>query len=175
MTAQENTPFPLVLIGPMAAGKTRIGKLVARALDAPFIDTDQRVVAAYGSIDEIFAREGEEYFRVVEREAVAEALGTEAVVSLGGGAVLHPDTRAELAGCTVVYLSVDATAVKARIGDARKRPLLQAGIEDWQRIYDARRPMYEALAGIRIDTSERPVAAIADDIVSWISLKATPA
>jgi shikimate kinase len=169
MTGQESPPFPLVFIGPMAAGKTKIGKLVAQALDAPFIDTDKRVVAAYGPIAEIFAREGEDYFRVVEREAVAEALGAEAVVSLGGGAVLHPDTQAELAGCAVVYLSVRADAVNDRIRGA-KRPLLKAGIEDWQRIYDARRPIYEALAGIRFDTSDRPIAAIADDVVAWINL-----
>jgi shikimate kinase len=175
MTTTENTPFPLVFIGPMAAGKTKIGKLVARALDAPFIDTDKRVVSVYGPIAEIFAREGEDYFRVLEREAVAEALGSEAVVSLGGGAVLHPDTQADLATCTVVYLSVDAEAVKVRIGNSRKRPLLQAGIEDWQRIYDARRPLYEELASIRFDTSDRPITAIADDIVSWISLKTAPA
>jgi shikimate kinase len=160
--------FPLVFIGPMASGKTKIGKRVARALDVPFIDTDKRIVAEYGPISEIFAREGEDYFRVLEREAVAEAIATESVVSLGGGAVLHPDTQADLAECTVVYLYTDAAAVKDRVRGA-KRPLLKNGIGDWQRIFDERRPTYEALGGIRFDTSTRPVDRIAADIVNWVN------
>ena len=159
--------FPLVFIGPMAAGKTKIGTRVARRLEVPFIDTDKRIVAAYGPIARIFDREGEEYFRVIERETVAEALGEEAVVSLGGGAVLDADTRADLAECTVVFLSTTADAVAARIDNA-KRPLLKNGVEDWQRIYDQRLPTYQALASIRFDTSNRPVDAIADDIVAWV-------
>jgi shikimate kinase len=160
--------FPLVFIGPMASGKTKIGKRVARALDAPFIDTDKRIVASYGPISEIFAREGEDYFRVLEREAVSDALGTESVVSLGGGAVLHPGTQADLAECTVIYLSTTAAAVKNRIRGP-KRPLLKDGVSDWQRIYDQRRPTYEALAGIRFDSSTRPVDRIAGDIVNWVN------
>lgn len=159
--------FPLVFIGPMAAGKTKVGKRVARRLEVPFIDTDKRIVAAYGPIARIFDREGEEYFRVIERETVAEALGEEAVVSLGGGAVLDADTRAELAECTVVFLSTTADAVASRIDNA-KRPLLKNGVEDWQRIYEQRLPTYESLASIRFDTSHRPVDAIADDIVAWV-------
>ncbi len=167
MAAAEGTLFPLVFIGPMAAGKTEIGKRVARELRVPFIDTDKRIVAAYGPIAAIFEREGEEYFRVLEREVVSEALGEEAVVSLGGGAVLSQETRAELAECTVVFLSATAAAVESRI-DTVTRPLLKNGIEDWQRIYDQRLPIYDALATIRFDTSERPVDDLAADIVAWI-------
>lgn len=167
MRTPDSPLFPLVFIGPMAAGKTKIGRRVARALELPFVDTDKRIVAVHGPIPEIFAREGEDYFRVIEREAVAEALGEEAVVSLGGGAVLNPETQTDLARCNVVYLSVNAAAAKTRIG-GRKRPLLRNGIADWQRIYDERRPIYEALASIRFDTSNRPVDSIADDIVTWV-------
>lgn len=167
MAAAEGTLFPLVFIGPMAAGKTEIGKRVARQLEVPFIDTDKRIVAAYGPISEIFEREGEEYFRVLEREVVSEALGEEAVVSLGGGAVLHLETREELAECSVVFLSATAEAVESRI-DTGTRPLLKNGIQDWQRIYDQRLPIYEALASIRFDTSERPVDDLAADIVAWV-------
>ena len=159
--------FPLVFVGPMAAGKTKIGRRVARELQVPFIDTDKRIVARYGPIAEIFDREGEDYFRVIEREIVAEALEEDAVVSLGGGAVLNGDTRAELAQAGVVYLSVDAVAAAKRIG-GRKRPLVRNGIGDWQRIFDERRPVYEALADIHFDTSKRSVGDIADDIVTWV-------
>ena len=166
MGASVGQLFPLAFIGPMAAGKTKIARRVARALNVPFIDTDQRIVDRYGPIAEIFAREGEEYFRVIEREVVAEALAEEAVVSLGGGAVLDAESRADLARCSVVYLSVDAAAAAKRIR-GRKRPLIANGIEDWQRIFDERRPVYESLADIHFDTSTRSVGDIADDIVTW--------
>ena len=90
-------PLPIVLVGPMGAGKSRVGQRLAASVGAPFVDTDLRIAERYGPIDEIFDREGEEYFRIVEREVVAEALREEAVISLGGGAVLHADTRDDLA------------------------------------------------------------------------------
>ncbi|MCU1443429.1 MAG: shikimate kinase [Cryobacterium sp.] len=170
MTEPGKALFPLVFIGPMAAGKTKIGKRVARALAIPFIDTDKRIVAAYGPIADLFEREGEDYFRVLEREAVVEALREEAVVSLGGGAVLNPHTRADLADCSVVFLSTTLDAVRSRIHGG-KRPLLKNGIENWQRIFDERLPIYESLASIRIDTSKRPIDAIAADIVTWVREK----
>jgi len=168
VTAQ---PFPIVFIGPMAAGKTKVGKRVARALGVPFTDTDKRVVAGHGPIADLFADHGAEHFRRLERQAVVDALAEAAdpggVVSLGGGAVLDPDTRADLSRCSVVYLTVSASAVADRIGGT-KRPLLAGGIEDWQRIFDERRPIYEELASIRFDTSTRPLDAIAADIATWV-------
>jgi shikimate kinase len=158
--------FPLVLIGPMGAGKTHVGRRVAEELAVPFIDTDARIVDAYGPIAEIFAREGEDYFRVLEREAVGEALRVEAVVSLGGGAVLDAATQEQLASCAVVYLTVTAEGVRNRIG-GDTRPLLRSGIDDWQRIHEERKPVYEALAGLRIDTSDRSVDTIVSEIVTW--------
>ena len=166
MAAPTHPILPLVFIGPMAAGKTKIGRRVAKALDVPFIDTDHRIVDRHGPIKDIFELHGEEHFRALERQAVARALTEQAVVSLGGGAVLDPDTQADLAGCSVVYLSVSARAVGVRINGG-KRPLLRNGIADWKRIYAERRPVYEALAGIRFDTSHRALDAIADDVVKW--------
>ena len=164
-----DTPlYPLVFIGPMASGKSKIGRRVARTLRVPFIDTDKDIVAAHGPITEIFARHGEEHFRALERAAVAAALHRQrAIVSLGGGAVLDPATRADLRRATVVSLSTTAEAVRNRTKNA-KRPLLAAGPDAWQQIYDERRPLYEALASIHFDTSTRPVDAIAADIVKWV-------
>ncbi|MEO7147105.1 MAG: shikimate kinase, partial [Terrimesophilobacter sp.] len=73
----------LVVIGPPGAGKSRVGKQVARLLHVPFIDTDRRIVAQHGPIATIFADKGEEWFRAVERVEVAKALGESAVISLG--------------------------------------------------------------------------------------------
>ncbi|MCU1559824.1 shikimate kinase [Mycetocola sp.] len=162
----QGLPLPLVLIGPMGAGKTKVGRRVARSLDVPFIDTDKRIVADHGAITDIFADRGEPAFREMERDAVTAALAEPAVVSLGGGAVLHPDTQRDLAGHTVVLLTVTANAVAARIR-TDKRPLLKNGTGDWQRIYDERRPIYERLATISVDTSSEPIERIAERIADW--------
>lgn len=156
-----------VFIGPMAAGKTRIGKRVARALELPFTDTDKVIVAAHGPIADIFDQHGEAHFRALERAAVHEALTGDGIVSLGGGAVLDPDTRRELAALSVVYLSITADAVAARIG-GDKRPLIRGGIDDWQRIYDARRDIYDELATFELDTSRLPYDRLAQEVVTWL-------
>jgi shikimate kinase len=164
--------LPLVFIGPMAAGKSKIGRLVARRLAVPFIDTDKVVAAQHGPIPEIFATQGEPAFRTFERDAVVEALRGDAVVSLGGGAVLHPDTRIELADRTVVLLTVTRDAVAKRLAGSGRPLLGSAGentdaVERWAAIADARMPIYEALATETFDTSARPITRIADDIVTW--------
>jgi shikimate kinase len=159
---------PLVLIGPMGAGKTSIGRKVARRLGRPFTDTDAAVVRAHGPIAEIFATRGEETFRMLEREAVHAALADGGVVSLGGGAVLHPDTQAELADHRVVLLTVTPEVVAGRIRDSA-RPLLAAddAVTRWSEIYAARRPVYESLAAVTYDTSSGPLSAIVEAIVRW--------
>jgi shikimate kinase len=156
----------LVLIGPPAAGKTRLGKRVARLLGTPFIDTDKRIVARHGPISALFAEHGEEHFRSLERDEVASALTENAVVSLGGGAVLDADTQHALSGHRVVLLTVSPEAVVARITDA-KRPLV-AGIDSWLALVEARTPIYERLATRTFDTSHRPLDAIASEIAAWI-------
>lgn len=156
--------LPIVLIGPMGAGKSRVGHRLAASVGAPFVDSDARIVERYGPIEEIFAREGEEYFRIVEREIVADALREEAVIALGGGAVLHPDTRDDLASLPVVWLRVSAEAVAPRLAGST-RPLLAAGgMAAWSAIQEARTPIYESVADFDIDTSRRSVARIVDDI-----------
>lgn len=194
MPGQQKTVFPLVLIGPMGAGKSRVGRRVARDLAVPFVDTDHRLEAEYGPITEIFDREGEDYFRVLEREVVSGALTEESVVSLGGGAVLNRDTRDDLADCTVVYLTVSPEAVAERISGST-RPLLnndalgngalndgvlkdraatggtEGQLASWLRIYDERRPVYEALCDTSIATSGRSVGSIAAEIITWLKEK----
>ena len=159
----------LVLVGPMGAGKTSVGRRVARALEVPFIDTDRRIVAAHGPIPALFSSRGEAVFRRIEREIVAEVLAEGGVISLGGGAVTQAETRALLQDVPVALLSVSAEAVADRIR-AGGRPLL-AGDDDpvirWQRIFDERRAWYDEVADVEFDTSRRPMARIAEEITMW--------
>lgn len=157
----------LALIGAPGAGKTRLGKRVARLLRIEFIDTDKRIVAVHGPIAQIFEQQGEAHFRELERAAVAEALREPAVVSLGGGAVLDPRTQADLAACRVAQLTVSAEAVEERIGGG-KRPLLKDGLEAWIRLVEARREIYERLATRSWDTSAMPLDDIAGEIADWV-------
>lgn len=153
----------------MGAGKTSIGKRVARALRLPFVDTDRAVVQANGPIPEIFAEHGEQRFRDLERAAVVEALGTGGVVSLGGGAVLDADTRASLAPHRVVYLTVSTATVASRIRDAN-RPLVAGDdpVGAWERIFATRRPLYEQVADVTFDTSSGPIAHVATAVLDWL-------
>jgi shikimate kinase len=166
------SPRPVVvLIGPPAAGKSRIGKKVAKYLQSEFIDTDSVIVAENGPIADIFSSVGEEAFREIERLVVERALGRGAVVSLGGGAVMNDDTQQLLRGHRVGLLTVSPDAVARRIVGQR-RPLLAAGsaeerVAEWQRLVDSRSAVYESLASRKWDTSVRPITAIAREIADW--------
>lgn len=162
-------PSPVVVfIGAPASGKSKIAKRVAALFDVPRIDTDKVVVAEHGPIADIFDNAGEATFRAYERAAVKDALQQRAIVSLGGGAVLDPDTQNDLTTVPVVLLTVSDEAVASRISDP-KRPLLRDGIEAWKKLVAARMPIYTELAWNTFDTSDGDLDAIAEDIVSWIS------
>ncbi len=166
MSAPSNGAV-VVLIGAPGAGKTRTGRRVASRLGVPFIDTDKRIVAEHGPIAELFQEHGEPYFRRIEREVVAQALTEDAVVTLGGGAVLDPDTQADLADRRVVQLTVQTRAVQQRIAGG-KRPLLKDGIGAWEQLVEARQPVYDRLAQLTVDTSWTPLDRVADQIVEWV-------
>jgi shikimate kinase len=160
---------PIVVIGPMGAGKSSVGKKLAKALGRRFVDSDRVFVRRHGSIADFFEAEGEERFRALEHGIVVESIADpRSVVSLGGGAVLHPDTRDHLRGAAVVLLTVSREAVAGRIhGD--DRPLLHHdGLAAWAEIADVRAPVYASLADLTVDTSNRPIAHVVDDIVRWV-------
>jgi shikimate kinase len=165
------SPEAIVLVGPMGAGKTSIGKRLARALGTTFLDTDAAVVRAHGPISTIFAEHGEPHFRALERQAVVDALTAGGVVSLGGGAVLDEATRADLAAHRVVLLTVAPRVVAHRLGEGAKRPLLAAGdetpMQHWQRIFAERRPLYDAVADVTFDTSSGPLEHVVTAIAEW--------
>jgi shikimate kinase len=156
----------LVLIGPPAAGKTRIGKKVARMLDVPFIDTDRMIVDEVGQqISEIFEQHGEAHFRALERAQVKRALAENAVVAFGGGAVLDPETQHDIATIPVLLLTVQARAVESRLGNG-KRPLVPT-VAHWEALWAKRRPLYESLADHEVDSTDRPTDLIASELAAW--------
>lgn len=159
----------VVLIGPMGAGKTSIGRKLARALGTTFFDSDIAVVRAHGPIAEIFAADGEARFRELEREAVVEGLRRGGIVALGGGAVLDPDTRADLVGHRVVLLTVAARTVAGRIRDS-SRPLLHGddAMARWNAVLEARHELYEQLADVRFDTSTGHIQNVVEQIAAWV-------
>ena len=121
----------IVLVGLMGAGKTSIGRRLARALGAPFSDADDEIVAAAGlSIPDIFQLYGEPRFRELERRVIARLLeGGPMVLALGGGAFIDPETRARVAARAVsVWLRADLETLVARTARKRgTRPLLERG------------------------------------------------
>lgn len=159
----------VVLIGPMGAGKTSIGKRVAKTLGRTFYDSDIAVAREHGPIETIFAEHGEPHFRALERAAVREGLATGGIVSLGGGAVTDAETRAALRDHRIVLLTVEPRVVAGRVlGSAR--PLLagDGGLERWMAIYAERRPLYEELADVTFDTSSGPLAHVVENIAAWV-------
>ncbi|MDI2098064.1 shikimate kinase [Ruicaihuangia caeni] len=170
----EAAPRPIaIFIGAPSSGKSKIGKRVARLLGSDFVDTDKRIVAVHGPITEIFASMGEPHFRELEREEVARALIEHAVVSVGGGAVMHPATRAALAGHRVVLLTTTAEAVASRLKGGNRPLLKDGGVEAWKRLVEQRTPVYESLATRSWDTSKRPIDEIAAEIAEWLQQEET--
>ncbi len=147
---------PIVLIGPMAVGKSAIGQALARELGLEFVDTDQVITAKHGSIADIFASRGEGFFRLAEARTVAQVLEsagrTPFVLSLGGGAVLDSGTQQLLASAVVVHLEADLETVRERISRQSGRPLLQPDpLDRWRKLADARLPVYRRLATVTLD------------------------
>jgi shikimate kinase len=157
----------VVLVGPMGAGKTTVGAELAARWRVELRDTDADVEARAGkSVSDIFVDDGEEAFRALERAAVAAALGEhDGVVSVGGGAVMSAETRALLARHRVVFLDVGLSDAAARVGMGAARPLLLGNVRSQLKaLLDARRPLYEEVAAVRVLTDGRTVAEVADDV-----------
>ncbi|MFZ7088635.1 shikimate kinase [Curtobacterium sp. RRHDQ10] len=152
----------------MGAGKSSVGRRVAKALGVPFTDTDRTIVRSHGPIDAIFSTRGEPAFRTLEAAAVADALHVGGVVAVGGGAVMHPDTRAAMAGSRVVLLTVSPEAVAERIAGTDRPLLASGGLDTWTTIADERAATYASLAHVVVDTSRRPMSHVVDDVVTWV-------
>ena len=162
------TDKPVVLVGPMGVGKTTVGKKLAKRLELPFIDTDAVITKNHGDISAIFADHGEPAFREIESDVLVSLLNEPAVISTGGGAVLHEKSREALSLATVVYLSTDGKHIASRLKGGN-RPLIKNGISDWRQIYNSRKPLYEQVADLTVDTSNSNLLQTIDAILEGLN------
>ena len=166
---------PIVLIGPMAAGKTYIGTHLARFYGYEFLDADQLIVERYGEVSEIFEIFGEAYFRELERKTIEEVLTSpvyrNTVFSLGGGAPMTDSVAELLKDECVVYILVDADTVTPRITGNKTRPLLQPNpVERWTEIFERRRSRYEELAHFTLDArGGRSITEMTAEIQAYVT------
>jgi len=141
----------IVLVGPMGAGKSSVGRQLAVMLHWDFLDTDHELEARCGAdIPWIFDIEGEEGFRRRETEVIKDLISrSHTVVATGGGAVLSPENRQTIqkAGC-VIYLTAPLEALFERVAKDKSRPLLQVDNpkEAYEKIFTQRDLLYREVA-----------------------------
>ena len=158
----------------MGAGKSAVGKQLARSLHLDFVDSDDEIEARTGvDIPFIFEKEGEDGFRKREAAAIADLSKREGIVlATGGGAVKLPENR-NLLGARgfVVYLYTSVDQQVRRTARGRERPLLEGGdrrkiLEDLLALRD---PLYREVADLVVDTDGRKVKSVVDEIIEAIS------
>jgi shikimate kinase len=165
----------VVLVGPMGAGKSTVGRLLAARWGVSFRDTDDDVEQTEGrSISDIFVDSGEDHFRALERAAVARAVAEhDGVLAVGGGAVMAEENRGVLAGPPVVFLRVGLADAAARVGLGSSRPLLLGNVRGTMKaLLDERTPVYESVATAVVETDGRTPDEVADAVA--VAVGGTP-
>lgn len=163
-------PTNLFLVGPMGAGKSAVGRQLARLLHLEFHDSDDEIEARTGvDIPFIFEKEGEEGFRRREAAAIDDLTQKDGVVlATGGGAILDPGSRNVLgARGFVIYLYTTVEQQLARTRKGKDRPLLDTEnprqvLEDLMAIRD---PLYREVADLVVETDGRKVKAVANEVL----------
>lgn len=175
----------LYLIGPRGCGKSTVGRLLAAALNRPWIDLDERIQQDAGkTVTEIFAKLGQGHFRELESNTlaklVAETAGMPHVVSLGGGSVLRPENRRllEASGLTVLLVASPQVLVerlqKDEVSATQRPPLTESGVTEWslleetEHILSLRLPTYQQCANLKLDTSELNSVQVSEQILRWL-------
>ena len=157
------------LVGFMGAGKTSVGRSLARRLDWRFVDVDEQIEERERlTVSDIFVRHGEPYFRGLERAVLASQVPLRhAVVATGGGTFVDPQNRAMMkADGLAVWLDVPLEDVIARIPQDGRRPLA-ADRANLERLFHSRRAAYEE-AHLCIHAGRAPIESLVDQLVEWL-------
>jgi shikimate kinase len=159
----------VVLVGFMGAGKTTVGHILAERLGLPFVDSDVLIEQRLGrSIKDIFATEGESFFRELEHQTVTGLVrGQDVVLALGGGALGDGRTRAVLRNARVVHLRVGYGEAIERVGGDEFRPMLRRG--DLESVYQTRLPMYEDTSAFKVNTDGRRPDEVAMEVLEHLT------
>ena len=160
----------LYLVGLMGAGKTTVGRVLARRLKLRFLDSDHEIERRCGvKIPVIFEIEGEPGFRARESTVLAELAQLRGIVlATGGGVVIAPENRRVLAASgTVVYLHAQPEDLYERVRHDRNRPLLATAdpLARLRQLYAERNPLYRSIADVVVDTGKQGVPALARDLL----------
>jgi len=166
-------PQNIFLIGPMGAGKSAVGRQLAKLLHLSFVDSDDEIETRTGvDIPFIFEKEGEDGFRKREAKVIDDLSAMESVIlATGGGAVVDPQNRSRLgARGFVVYLYTTVDQQLARTQKGRERPMLANGdsrkiLEDLMAVRD---PLYREIADLTVETDGRKVKAVANEILERV-------
>lgn len=156
---------PLVLIGPMGAGKSTLGRKLAKLLETKFLDTDRMISTSHGPIPKIFEEQGEDRFRTLETVALEKALRSPAVIATGGGVVVTKKNRELLQDMPTIFLDTNAEWVLSRI-NLDKRPLLKSDPSMWEKLYKERLGYYQQLATATVVTANRPIRVVLEELES---------
>ncbi|QDU11881.1 shikimate kinase [Gimesia aquarii] len=165
----------ITLIGYRGSGKSSVAVPLAEKLGFAWIDADDEIERVAGkSIAAIFAEEGEDYFRQIEREVMRSLRGREKlIIAAGGGAILNTETRGEVQSAgPVIWLRASVEALTQRVSQddstTSRRPALTTlkGAEEIQHLLSQREPVYEECATITIETDSKTVSEIVDEIMT---------
>lgn len=167
-------PKNIFLVGPMGAGKSAVGRQLARTLHLSFMDSDDEIESRTGvDIPFIFEKEGEAGFRKREVAAIDDLTKIDGVVlATGGGAIVDPESRSRLGGRGfVVYLYTSVDQQLARTSKGRERPLLENGDrrDILENLLAERDPLYREIADLVVDTDGRKVRSVASEIIGKVS------
>ena len=166
----------LILIGPMASGKSTVGRKLAKRLNLDFIDVDEEVEKSAGvSISWIFDVEGEKKFRERESKELIKCLNADNfVVATGGGVILNEENRNNLKKGTVIYLEASIQTQLERTLNDKKRPLLTESDNKEQTLIELKKirdPLFKKCANITIKEGKNGHNEVVDEIVNKLNLK----